>query len=46
MSTQVATSVPDDIGATRADPEADLAGRRRLVGIALMCGAEIGRAHV
>ncbi len=39
MSTQVATSVPDDIGAPRAAPEVDLAGRRRIVGIALMCGA-------
>ncbi|MEE7489264.1 DMT family transporter [Methylobacterium oryzae CBMB20] len=39
MSTQVATSAPDDIAAPRADPEADRAGRRRIVGIALMCGA-------
>ena len=39
MSTQVATSVPDDSGPARAAPETDLAGRRRIVGIALMCGA-------
>jgi drug/metabolite transporter (DMT)-like permease len=38
MTTRAATSVTDDIAAPRA-AETDSAGRRRLVGIALMCGA-------
>ncbi len=39
MNTQVATSVTDDIAPAQAAAEMALAGRRRLVGIALMCGA-------
>ena len=39
MSTQVATSVSEDPAPACAAAETALAGRRRLVGIALMCGA-------
>ena len=39
MSTQVATSVAHDRDPARAAPSPDLARRRRIVGIALMCGA-------